>query len=226
MPPVLPPPLPPRSLVVSCQAAATSPLHGPGPMAMMARAAEQAGAVAIRANGPADVAAIAEAVRLPIIGINKTGDRAGVFITPTVAAAAEVIRAGATLVALDGTLRPRPDGTTLAEQIAAIHDEYGVPVMADVDGYEAGLAAREAGADLVATTLSGYTGPGPVPAGPDVELVAALAAALDCPVVAEGRYSTPEQFRAALDAGAHAAVVGTAITNPGAIVQRFLGAVA
>ncbi|MBF8192210.1 N-acetylmannosamine-6-phosphate 2-epimerase [Nonomuraea sp. K274] len=219
-------PFPARSLLVSCQAAATSPLHGPGPMTMMARAAEQAGAVAIRANGPADVAAIAGAVGVPVIGINKTGDRAGVYITPTLAAAAEVIRAGAALVALDGTTRPRPDGLTLAEQVSAIHDGYGVPVMADVDGYEAGLAAREAGADLVATTLSGYTGPGPVPAEPDVELVAKLAGALDCPVVAEGRYTTPELFRAALDAGAYAVVIGTAITNPGAITRRFLGALA
>ncbi|MFG1705066.1 N-acetylmannosamine-6-phosphate 2-epimerase [Nonomuraea sp. M3C6] len=219
-------PFPARSLVVSCQATATSPLHGPGPMAMMARAAELAGAVAIRANGPADVAAIARAVQLPIIGINKTGDRDGVYITPTLAAAAEVIRAGAALVALDGTTRPRPDGLTLAEQISAIHDEYGVQVMADVDGYEAGIAARESGADLVATTLSGYTGPGPVPDEPDVELVAKLAATLGCPVIAEGRYTTPELFRAALDAGAYAAVIGTAITNPGAITQRFLRAVA
>ncbi|MDF5757656.1 N-acetylmannosamine-6-phosphate 2-epimerase [Spongiactinospora sp. TRM90649] len=217
-------PFPPRSLIVSCQAAASSPLHGPGPMTLLARAVEQVGAAAIRANGPADVAAITRAVGVPVIGINKLGDRNGVFITPTPAAAGDVIRAGATLVALDGTRRPRPDGSTLAEQISAIHDEYGVPIMADVDDYEAGLAAREAGADLVATTLSGYTGPGPVPGGPDLELVAELAGALDCPVIAEGRYSTPELFRAALDAGAHAVVIGTAITDPAAITARFLRA--
>jgi N-acylglucosamine-6-phosphate 2-epimerase len=217
---------PARSLIVSCQAGAASALRGPEPMALMAREAAAGGAAGIRANGPADVAAIRAAVDLPIIGIHKLGDPAGVFITPTAAAAAEVVRAGATLVALDGTLRPRPDGVPLAALIAVIHADLGVPVMADVDTYEAGVAAREAGADLVASTLSGYTGGGPVPDGPDLDLVARLASTLDCPVVAEGRYATPEHVRAALDAGAHAVVVGTAITNPAAITRHFLRATA
>jgi N-acylglucosamine-6-phosphate 2-epimerase len=216
---------PARSLIVSCQAGAASALHGPDPMARMAREAAAGGAAGIRANGAADVAAIRAAVDLPIIGIHKLGDPAGVFITPTLDAAAEVVRAGATLVALDGTLRPRPDGTPLAALVAVIQADLGVPVMADVDTYEAGVAARAAGADLVATTLSGYTG-GPVPAGPDLDLVTRLASTLDCPVVAEGRYATPEQVRAALDAGAHAVVVGTAITNPAAITRRFREATA
>ncbi|WP_232665739.1 N-acetylmannosamine-6-phosphate 2-epimerase [Pseudonocardia sp. TRM90224] len=216
-------PFPAGSLVVSCQAGRSSPLHGPEQMARMARAAAAAGAAGIRANGPADVAAIRAAVDLPIIGINKLGDRDGVFITPTAAAAAAVIEAGADVVAVDGTLRPRPGGSTLAQLVAAVHDRFGVPVMADVDSLEAGLAARAAGADLVASTLSGYTG-GPVPPGPDLELVAALAGKLDCPVVAEGRYSTPELFRAALDAGAHTVVVGGAITDPALITARFLAA--
>jgi N-acylglucosamine-6-phosphate 2-epimerase len=97
----------------------------------------------------------------------------------------------------------------------------GVEVMADADSLAAGVAAREAGADLVATTLSGYTS-GAVPPGPDLELVAQLAAAVDCPVVAEGRYWTPDDVRAGFDAGAYAIVVGTAITNPLAITRRFV----
>jgi len=218
-------PFPARSLIVSCQAGKASALHGPDPMARMAREAAAGGAAGIRANGPADVAAIRAAVDLPIIGIHKLGDPAGVFITPTVAAAAEVVRAGAAMVALDGTLRPRPDGTPLAAVIAAIHADLGVPVMADVDSYDAGVAARAAGADVVATTLSGYTG-GVMPVEPDLDLVSRLAAAVDCPVIAEGRYATPEQVRAALDAGAYAVVVGTAITSPAAITRRFLEATA
>jgi N-acylglucosamine-6-phosphate 2-epimerase len=194
-------------------------------MAAMAVEAARGGARGIRANGPADVAAIRAAVDLPIIGIHKLGDRTGVFITPSVDAAGEVVKAGAAVVALDGTRRPRPDGGTLADQIAAIHERYGVPVMADVDDFAAGVAARAAGADIVATTLSGYTG-GPVPAGPDLDLVARLAAAVDCPVIAEGRLVTPADARAALDAGAYAVVVGTAITNPAAITRRFREAAA
>ncbi|MFC4950455.1 N-acetylmannosamine-6-phosphate 2-epimerase [Pseudonocardia sp. GCM10023141] len=220
----LPIPFPARSLIVSCQAGNESPLHGPDTMARMARSVAAAGAAGIRANGPADVAAIRAAVTLPIIGIHKLGDPDGVFITPTAAAAAEVIAAGADVVAIDGTRRPRPDGTTLAGQIAAIHELFGTLVMADVDDLDAGLAARAAGADIVASTLSGYTGGGPVPAGPDLALVAALVAALDCPVIAEGRFGTPELFRAALDAGAHAVVVGQSITDPGVITGNFLQA--
>ncbi len=215
-------PIPRGGLVVSCQAPRTSPLHGPAPMALMARAAVTGGAAGIRANGPADVAAIRAVVGVPIIGISKLGDPAGVFITPTVAAAAEVVRAGADLVALDATLRPRPDGTAIRAQIRAIHEELGVAVMADVDTLPAGVQAREAGADAVATTLAGHTGPGAPPPGPDLDLVAALASEVDCPVVAEGRYETAAQVRAALQAGAYAVVVGTAITNPVALTARLV----
>jgi N-acylglucosamine-6-phosphate 2-epimerase len=213
-------PFPAMSLIVSCQASPDSALYGPDSMARMAREAASGGAAGIRANGPVDVAAIRAAVDLPIVGINKIGDPAGVFITPTVADAAGVIRAGAMVVAVDGTRRPRPDGSTFAGLVSAIHATFGVLVMADVDDYAAGVAARADGADLVATTLSGYTGDA-VPDDPDIDLVARLASTLDCPVVAEGRYATPRHVRAAFDAGAYAVVVGTAITNPCAITRRF-----
>jgi N-acylglucosamine-6-phosphate 2-epimerase len=213
---------PERSIVVSCQPGAGSPLRGPQAMALLAQAAVAGGAAAIRANGVGDIAAIRRAVvGIPILGINKIGDPRGVFITPTVGSAAEIVAAGADAIALDGTLRPRPDGQTLSGQIAQIKQLMPIEVMADVDSLEAGVAAREAGADLVATTLSGYTGNG-VPADPDIELVARLVAAVDCPVVAEGRYWSAEQVQAAFDAGAHAVVIGAAITNPMAITRRFV----
>ena len=216
--------LAPGTMVVSCQAGPGNPLDSPAAMALMARAAEAGGAGAIRANGPADIAAIRAVTSLPIIGLHKLGDPAGVFITPTYEAAAGVVAAGADLVALDGTLRPRPDGQPLDRQIRRIHDELGVPVLADVDSLDAGLAARDAGADLVATTLSGYTA-GPTPTGPDVELVRRLAARLDCPVVAEGRIRTTEDVRAVCDAGAYAVVVGHAITDPTDITARLVSAI-
>lgn len=218
------PPFPPNSLVVSCQARPGNPLHGPDTMALMARAAQAGGATGIRANGAGDIAAIHEAVDLPIIGIDKRGDPGGVYITPTVDSAAAMVAAGAALVAIDGTTRTRPDGRTLADHITGIHEQVGVPVMADVDTLATGEAARRAGADLVASTLSGYL-PGAVAGdGPDVDLVEALAERLDCPVVAEGRYWTREHVRAALDAGAYAVVVGTAVTNPAAITRRLVEA--
>jgi N-acylglucosamine-6-phosphate 2-epimerase len=213
--------LPDGSLVVSCQASGANPLRDSAVMALMARSAEDGGAAGIRANGPEDVAAIAAAVALPVIGIHKLGDPAGVYITPTVDAALAVIDAGAAIVALDGTRRPRDGGVTLAEQIAGIRRRSDVPLMADVDSFEAGLRAREAGADAIATTLSGYTG-GPRPDGVDIELIAALAAELDCPVVAEGRLRTDEDVAAARSAGASVLVIGTAITNPTAITREFV----
>lgn len=216
--------LAPGSLVVSCQAGPGNPFYSPEPMALMARAAEAGGAGAIRANGAEDVAAIRAVTELPIIGINKVGDPAGVFITPTYESAIGIAEAGADLIALDGTLRPRPDGQDLAAQIQRIRLALGIPVMADVDSLKAGIAARAAGADLVATTLSGYTNGRP-PTGPDVELVRQLVAELDCPIVAEGRIRTPEDVRAVCEAGAYAVVVGYAITNPMDITARLVDAI-
>jgi N-acylglucosamine-6-phosphate 2-epimerase len=153
-----------------------------------------------------------------------------VYITPSLEDARAVAAAGADIVAVDATLRPRPDGVSLASLVA----ELRVPVLADVDCLEAGLAACEAGAAAVATTLAGYThadnagagSPATVSGdaaseGPDLELVEVLAAELDCPVFAEGRIATPAQARAAFDAGAFAVVVGTAITDPVALTRGF-----
>ena len=50
------------------------------------------------------------------------------------------------------------------------------------------------------------------------------AAGLGKPLIAEGRIHTPEQARQALDAGAFAVVVGTAITHPATISGWFAAA--
>src|SRR5260370_28880938 len=121
----LTPPCRPGPLVASCQARPDNPLYGPQTMALMAVAAAAGGAAGIRANGVADIAAIRAAVDLPVIGISKSGDPDGVLITPTIASAADIVAAGAHVVAVDGTSRPRPGGETLAEGIAGIHQRYG-----------------------------------------------------------------------------------------------------
>ena len=83
--------------------------------------------------------------------------------------------------------------------------------------------AAEWGADYVATTLSGYTeATQPKPDAPDLALLEALAKRLEVPVVAEGRYNTPERVAEAFARGAHAVVVGTMITNPREITRRFV----
>jgi N-acylglucosamine-6-phosphate 2-epimerase len=212
-------------LVVSVQAPEGSPLRETAHMVAMARAAEAGGAAGVRAAGGADIAAIRAAVALPVIGLRKRRvSGSEVYITPELADAHEVAAAGADILAVDATLRPRPGATTSSDFIAALLRGLPQPLLADVDSLEAGAAAREAGAAAVATTLAGYTGDGSPPPGPDLELVAQLAAELDCPVLAEGRYGSPEAVRAAFEAGAFAVVVGTAITDPLALTRRFAAA--
>lgn len=210
-------------LIVSCQAYPGEPLRDARVMALMARAAVQGGAVAIRAQGLDDIALIHQAVEVPQIGLVKVGSD-GVFITPTVEDAVAVAHAGAQVVALDGTRRERPDGLPLRDSIERVHELTGALVMADVGDLEDAKYSRDAGADLVGTTLAGYTDSRQRTTGPDLALIDELAANIDLPILGEGRVHTPAQARACLDAGAHAVVVGTAITHPTSITSWFVSA--
>ncbi len=213
-------------LIVSCQAPAGHPLRDTATIVRVAQAAVAGGAAAIRCGGyggVADVAAVRAAVQVPVIGLTKDGTE-GVYITPTPHAALAVADAGAHVVAVDATDRPRPDGGTFADTVAAVH-RRGVLVMADVATLAEGVAACDAGADLVSTTLSGYTQQSPQQQGPDVGLVAELRAALPgASIVAEGRYHSPSEAAAAVRAGATSVVVGTAITDPAWITGSFAAA--
>lgn len=211
-------------LIVSCQAYPDEPMRHPETMTQMAESAALAGAVGIRAQGIADIALIHERVRLPQIGLWKHGD-ASVFITPTLKHAVAVHLAGAEIVALDGTRRERPDGLTLAETIRRLKAETSALVMADTGSLEDALAAVDAGADCIGTTLAGYTGERATTDGPDLALITELCARVSIPVLAEGRIHTPQQAAAAMDAGAFAVVVGTAITHPATITRWFVEAV-
>ena len=135
------------------------------------------------------------------------------------------MRAGADVVAIDATHRARKGGVSPEELIAFIHNELQKPVMADIDCLEEGIAAASAGADMVATTLSGYTEARKRTMGPDLELLSDLVACLELPIVCEGRVSNPGELSAAFQTGAYAVVVGTAITNPTAITERFIQAI-
>ncbi|WDR06251.1 N-acetylmannosamine-6-phosphate 2-epimerase [Devosia rhodophyticola] len=208
-------------LIVSCQAQADNPLHGPIFMGAMALAARDGGAVGIRANGPEDVRACRVA-GLPTIGISKIkSDGFPVYITPNRAAAQDLAKAGADIIALDCTPRPR-NGDDPESIVRFIRDELGLEVFADISTLDEGLAAEQMGATYVSTTLSGYTSyTEPKPEGPDLKLIEALASRISTPIVAEGRFNTPQLARNALDAGAHAVVVGTMITSPREITRAF-----
>lgn len=212
-------------LIVSCQAANDSPLNHPAVISAFAKVAELSGAVGVRIDGPKNIRAVRRQIHLPIIGIYKiTHPSYEVYITPTFEAAKEVIASGADIVALDATNRPRPKDQPLRTLIARIKRELKVPVMADVSTEAEGLQAEAYGADVVATTLCGHTEETRHVRLPALELVARLAAGLNIPVICEGGITTPEEARKAIEAGAYAVVVGTAITNVAGQVGRFVEA--
>lgn len=209
-------------LIVSCQAYMGEPLRHPETMAQMARAAELGGAAAIRCQGLSDIAAIKGRVEIPVLGLWKEGHE-GVYITPTLRHARACIAAGADVVALDATGRPRPDGRTFEETVAALKGE--TLVMADCACMDDVRRAVAAGVDIISTTLAGYTEDRPKTDGPDLDFVREAAAeAGDIPVFCEGRIHTPAQAREAMEAGAFAVVVGTAITHPTSITGWFCDA--
>lgn len=206
-------------LIVSCQAYPGEPLREPRMMTAMAQAAVLGGAMAIRAQGLQDIALMRRTLDVPLVGLVKVGTD-GVFITPTVADCIAVARAGADIVALDGTTRRRPGGDSLSDCVDAIHDQ-GPLAMADCGSEDDAAASIAAGADCLATTLAGYTGERPPTDGPDFELLATLVKMSDLPVLAEGRVSTPEDAVRCLELGAHAVVVGSSITHPTTITARY-----
>lgn len=213
-------------LIVSCQAGPDSPFGRPEMLAAMAECAAIGGAAAIRADAPDNIAAIASRVAVPVLGIYKKHyEGFETYITPTVAEAGAAIDAGARLLAVDATPRPRPGGCTFAEIVCAAHAR-GVPVMADCSTLDDARFADDAGADLLGTTLAGYTPYSRKLPGPDLELIGEIAAACSRPIVAEGRVHSPEEAAKAIAAGAFAVVVGTAITAPQAITSWYAEACA
>lgn len=212
-------------VIVSCQAKPGEPLYGAKYMSAFARCAELAGAVGIRANGPQDIRAIKKTVKIPLLGIYKI-DIPGykVYITPTYKSAKKIIQAGADIVALDATPRKRPGGETFAGIVEKIHNNHKISVMADISTVKEGIHAEMVGADIISTTLSGYTPYSRQLQGPDFILIKELVRKVKIPVIAEGRIWAPEEARKALDWGAYAVVIGTAITRPIMITKRFIKA--
>ena len=212
-------------LIVSCQAEDGSPFFQPESMARFAHAAELGGAVGIRAKEP-DIRAIKDSCSLPVIGIDKVYlDGFEVYITPRFEDAERIAAAGADIIALDCTPRPRPDGVTMEDLVRHIKEELDLPVMADIATLEEAVAAEKAGVDIVATTMSGYTAYSPPRDTPDFDLLEAVIRAVDVPVIAEGHILTLAEARACLALGAWAIVIGSAITRPIELTQRFAKAI-
>ncbi|MBE9126917.1 MULTISPECIES: N-acetylmannosamine-6-phosphate 2-epimerase [unclassified Coleofasciculus] len=202
-------------LIVSCQAPADSPLHDPIVIAAMAQASVNQGAVGVRIDTPAHVKAVrSQCPTTPIIGLWKQQlPGSEVYITPQFHHAEAIASAGADIIAIDATLRERPGGETVATLITRIHEELGKRVMADVDTIESAIAAVKAGADMVGTTLYGYTAQTQHLKPPGFDLLSQMVEQLDIPVICEGGIASPQMAQQALELGAYAVVVGTAITG-------------
>ncbi|WP_431806450.1 N-acetylmannosamine-6-phosphate 2-epimerase [Microbacterium paraoxydans] len=208
------------SLVASVQASAGTPARDTHVIGALAESALLGGASGLRLNGPDDLRRVRPVADVPLIGLHKVWNGVRNVITPEVALAEGLAAAGADVIAVDATAEQLGRDFTLLGRIALT---TGLPVMADVSTLDEGRRAWGEGAAVVGTTLSGYTPHSPRQDGPDLALVGALAAA-GIPTIAEGRYQTPEQVRAAFDAGALAVVVGGAITDPIALTRRFVAA--
>ncbi len=210
-------------LIVSCQAPSDSPLHQPGVITAIAAACIHRGAAGVRLDTPAHVRAVRQQFpQIPIIGLWKrqfTGYE--IYITPRFQEAKAIASAGADIIAVDATPRARPEGETLEELIQNIKEHLGKLVMADVDTLENAIIAVAAGADLVGTTLYGYTPATQNLKPPGFNLLREMVAQFTIPVICEGGISSPEEAKQALDFGAYAVVVGTDITGIDIKVDKY-----
>ena len=211
--------------IVSVQAHPGSALDDPSVLAAMALAAQEGGAAAVRIQGVANLEAVRARVSVPVIGIVKREyEGFEPYITPTLREVREVLGAGADIVAFDATGRPHPEGAGVGLLVEAIQ-EGGALAMADCATGSDGVCAEAAAADILATTLCGYTKETRQTPLPALGLVAELAG-LETFVICEGGIQSPAQAAAALQAGADAVVVGTAITNIEWVVRQYVSSLA
>lgn len=215
-----------KGLVVSCQAQESEPLHSSFIMSKLALAAKQGGAAGIRAESKPDIIAIKKEVDLPVVGIVKRNyPNSEVFITATKQEVNELIETGCEMIAMDATLRERPNGETLADLVSYVKEYYpGVQLMADISSLEDVMNAERLGFDCVSTTLYGYTNEtkGCKLYENDFEFIKTVLKNVSIPVIAEGNVITPEMAGRVLDLGAYSVVVGGAITRPQQITSRFV----
>lgn len=226
------------ALIVSSQASTGEPLDHPSHILAMCLSAINGGASALRLEGTANVAYVRKhcdelfVQHVPIVGLIKAAVPAAerlscAYITASFADCCALAEAGADIIALDATSRKRADDHDLEETILKVHQELDRLVWADCATFAEAINAAECGADIISTTLYGYTAETALPkeAGPSFELLSELIDHLDRPVILEGRVWHPDELTRAFEIGAHAVVVGSAITRPQLITERFVKAI-
>ncbi|MBR9978464.1 MAG: putative N-acetylmannosamine-6-phosphate 2-epimerase [Bacteroidetes bacterium] len=216
-----------HGLIVSCHIDMEQHASMRDMLAYYVDIADRGGAAGLRIEGVEHVRRMRARTQLPIIGFTMGNYEDGSpLITPGLADVQALFDAGADVVAIDGTKRKRPDGTDGFQFFEQIRRRVSKTLWVDVATFREGICAAESGADLIATTLAGYT-PGTAVDDyrrPEFKLIHELADALTIPVIAEGRIWTPESAAKAIELGAHAVVVGSAITRPLVITEMFVNA--
>ena len=216
-----------NKVVVSVQAMPSEPLYLEKCMVAMMKSVVKGGAGGLRVAGARDVKNAKHLFDIPIIGLTKPevippNWQEIVYITPTLDDVIELVKAGADIIAFDGTMRERPSGAKLEDLIKYVKINKRVS-MADISTLEEGINAAKLGANMLSTTLSGYTqfsqNRGE---GPDFELLGQLVKETNLPVVLEGRIWEPDEVDRAFELGAHCVVIGSAITRPQLITKRFV----
>lgn len=216
-----------NKVIISVQAMPSEPLYKEECMLAMIKSVLKGNPAGLRLAGERDVKNAKKVTDIPIIGITKPDSLPAnfkelVYITPSIVDVKNLNQAGADIIAFDATSRKRPGGDSLKNIIDYIHMCKKVS-MADVSTFEEGVAAKTLGAQIISTTLSGYTTQSPMKSeAPDFELLEKLVKALDCPVILEGRIWTIEEVDKAFELGAHSVVIGSAVTRPQLIVKRFV----
>lgn len=193
-----------NKLIVSCQDNAQWTM----------RMALEGGCGGLRLNGPKDVK-IARLMNreIPVIACWKLhASGYEVYITPTADQIQPLADAGADIIAFDATIRTRP--TRVKVMVDTIH-RTGLMAMADIRSVPEGMAASEAGADFIATTLKPRM---------DGAMLHELAERTDKTIVSEGGIGSPEEAKLAIEYGASLVVVGTAITRPQELTRKFVEA--
>ena len=214
-------------IIVSCQAYEDSPFYGAENTKCFVQSAIMGGAKAVRCCWPADImAARSLSDDLIIVGINKKSktevlSNLEINITPTLQSAIEVIEAKADIIAVDGRITPERDQEQLYNLLKQIHKyNSDIAIMTDCATYEEGVFAAETGfVDIISTTLSWRYNKN---TGPDLELVKRFKSNLSLPINAEGQVWELTDIEKLHQAGADMITIGTAITRPHLITERFI----
>lgn len=209
-------------LIISCQANETEPLYSPEALLSMARASVEGGAYALRASTPLPIRYMKSFFDIPVIGLYKAVyPDSEVYITPTTKEVDAIAVSGAEIIAVDATLRKRPNNETLETILRRIHNKHNLLAMADISTFEEAINAQKLGFDLIGTTLSGYTNYSKQSEEPDFDLLEKMIKTINTPIIMEGKIWTPEQLEKAFKLGAYAVVIGSAVTRPQLITKRF-----